>query len=288
MATGYKHSIDIRYSPMGRLMIGRVVSSAVQLGVRRDRLHLLDFDTSLVELPEELYLRGLWDLDAVDPSAVGEFVAKFGAPTPEIAAATGRRGSSDQSDDVMSVRAVVTLEAVQTGVFRLRNLIRCWDHLTGGLSLAEVQGSWEGADDPSPRTAVECAAFLRRLEPALTSFSPVLLGPDSDWPTVDTYSALAAQIFNRVVTGEGFKHCEECHRPFTRYESRTERSRSKPAKARFCSQRCSDRYFNREYRRREQVQKLRGQGLSVPKIAEKMNATAAEVKAWLEGVSKEG
>ncbi len=163
-------------------------------------------------------------------------------------------------------------------------------HLTGGLELADLQADWEGGEQKAPRQAKDCGAYLRHLQPALECFHPLVLGPEDDWPVVGTYSALAAQIFNRVVSGEGFRHCEEetCGRPFIRYMSRTARSRSNPAKARFCSQRCSDRFFNREFRQRERAQKLKARGLSERQIAEKMDLTLVEAKALLEGVSKKG
>lgn len=166
---------------------------AAQLGSTGDRSYLLDIETRLVELSEDLCLHKLWDLDPVD-----------------------------------------------------------------------LQADSEGEEQEAPRQPQDCAAYLRHLDPALGCFHPLVLGSEDDWPLVGTYSALAAQIFDRVVSREGFKHCEEetCTRPFIRYVSRTARSRSNPAKARFCSQRCSDRFFNREFRQRKRAQNLQARGLS--------------------------
>jgi len=288
MSTLYDPLVDLRVSPTGPVVIGRVSISAVQLSDQGDLFYLLDINAGLAKLPRELYVRELWDLDLADLRAVGDFLEKFGPPALNIEASPKRDPAKDRQAD-LPVRAVVTLEAIRAGVSRLRNTIRCWDHLTGGIDVDDLEEQWDGPELP-PASIDKCLDYIYDLEPALACFAPRLPRPDEDFPVVGTYSALAAQLFNRVVTGEGFKHCEEqtCGRPFTRYESRVARAGSKPAKARFCSQRCSDRHFNREFRRREQVQRLKSQGLSTAKIAEKMNATTAEVKAWLEGVSKEG
>lgn len=287
MSNGCDPLVELRVSPTGPVVIGRVPVSAVQLSDQGDLFYLLDINVSLVKLPKELYLRELWDLDLADLRAVGDFIERFGPPTPEIEVPPTRKKAGGRKAD-LPIRGVVTVEAIRAGVSRLRNTIRCWDHLTAGLGLHDFEAGWEG-ETPAPVLS-KCFDYICDLEPALACFVPRLPRSDEDFPVVDTHSALAGQIFNRVVTGEGFKHCEEptCERPFTRYLSRTERSQSKVAKARFCSQRCSDRYFNREFRRREQVQRLRGEGLSIAKIAEKMKATKADVTRWLEGVSKEG
>ncbi len=115
----------LRLSPLGQLKIGPVSTSAVQTGPAGDRFYLLDINAGLVELPEDLYLRDLWDLDPTDPNELRWFMEEFGPPTPEVA--TSRLGRPKSvTGDVLPVTGVVALENLQAGIYRLRNLIRCW------------------------------------------------------------------------------------------------------------------------------------------------------------------
>lgn len=272
-------------------------------------------------LPGEVYIRDLFKLDVKSPEALVEFVTKYGlpvdprapwrdladpnpAPYPTFTQPLGDGSLLDTTlrriretveaalpaDQSWLDRAVFHLDELRLRYRRLRDMVRVWDYLQGGLTEEEFRKEWESRVEEAPQDARDAGRWLAEcLTAALWPYQPVVAF--ENWPPVrpvTSYSGMCLQLFNHVVEGAGYRRCNECRTRFVRHQGEAvTRSARREGDVYFCSKRCTDKYASREYRRRQRAQALRNQGLSIPEIAEKMNATSVEVKAWLKGVSKE-
>lgn len=260
---------NLHITPANPITVGLVPRRVWVLGPDRQMLVADHGPVDWVAVPEEHYLRGAWDLDLSDPRAIAEFVSAWGLPLP---------------DD--SAEAAIT--EIADRLLHVRSLVLCWDHLTGGRDLATVATEWNGAGAPS--TTADAASRLESLTAALTDHSPIVsVSTDNAIYRTNLYAALCAQLFNHVVEGKGYLHCADpkCGRLFVRHLNRNGVPGPEKKTVRFCSQRCQDRYFNEEYRRRQRVTKLQQQGLDAYQIAKQMGQPESEVTRWMEHLDEQ-
>lgn len=256
--------MDLHITPANTIDVGLVPRRTWTADLDREVLYMSDGAADWVAIPEEHYLRGAWDLDLADPRAIADFVSAWGLPLPgDLAGAT-------------------TAEIVER-LAHIRNLVLCWDHLTGGRDLASVGAQWNGPD--APATTVDAASRLESLTAALKDHSPIVsVSAEGATYRTNLYAALCAQLFNHIVEGKGYLRCADpkCGRLFVRHLNRDGVPGPEKKTVRFCSQHCQDRYFNEEYRRRQRVAKLQQQGLDSYQIAKKMGRAESDVLRWME------
>jgi hypothetical protein len=207
-------------------------------------------------LPDELYLRELLDLDVADAQAVATWCGRFGP-----------LGGTDFT--LLPAKARPPAEAAYTlDVFRyhavtLRNLVRTWDAFTSGQAVDALVGGWEpGGARRSASSRADLARVLLRdfgatlsaaLVPLHAEIAITPIGVQPGAKATNTYTAMAAQLWNQVVEGEGYRRCanETCGRLFYRQRGRSEHGQHRTTSLRYCSRECARAQVERERRRRQ-------------------------------------
>lgn len=262
-------------------------------------------------LPAELYLREAADLDLEKEDEIVAFVAEYGAmldpgyalldlvspkemaaPSPalvahrrqvELAITRAVKAGTVPPGTAWMERSIIHLDELVLRLQVLRDMTNVWDSLTGSLELDEVRQRWASRLDDPPASPAEAMSFLaRRLSAALVPLHPQIV-PVEQANVAPLYTALCMQLYDHITRRQTFRRCPECGQRFVSHRGTATQGQYHNKGIVYCSKRCTDVAANRRYRRRQRAKALRGEGLSIPAIAEMMGAETSEVKEWLAG-----
>jgi len=255
--------------PGQRVPVGRVLVVPVTVENSGSSETLGDA-VSWRDVPDELYLRELMDLDLSDARAISAFTATYGVlgrmdwslvPDPS----SKRGGATDPSLIKLQRRLKREAQAWPAGERKrrmskdaivyharlLRDCVRLLDaRQNGGEAKLESSLRLEPAELFVPVV----------LNAGLTAYHVYVDLPDADLhvpygpPRPNLYSALCLQMANHIAEAAVYRRCanESCGRLFVRQRGRAAGSRERRTEGvRFCSAGCARTQAAREYRRRK-------------------------------------
>jgi hypothetical protein len=241
------------------------------------------------EIPDELYMRELVDLDLRDARVIWRFCEEFGH-LGSVRYVPDYPFFSGGPDEYASLDLGGTFGFVREAQ-ALRNCVRIWDSLQGDLGLALVRQRWEGPlglialDDEDfvldtaslelKLTELEANLPTQLPESLLSSYLattlnrglrafPVHLSPESvgiGRPTsadsVNLRSGLCLQFANHIAEHARYSTCqnESCRRKFVRQRGRARMGQHRTVGVDFCSRHCAWAQGQRELRRRKKAQR---------------------------------
>lgn len=245
-----------------------------------------------IEIPDELYLRELRDIDLDDPEAIVAFTNTFGrlghssvskqlqagqdgSLDPQRIGLLGHRPPDETSlpwpDWFREIDESNHLEPF--GVAEIR-LVNEW-----GLQHVDTFRAWAlsfrhiadvvARDTKGNATTDELVAVAAVLDKLLEPFYPSVIGPDptliDDYAPHDPFAdrmprlenILALQVFNHIAAGDIYRVCgnEKCLRRFVHQQGRSQSGRHRGTGVIYCSRNCADSQASLEYRRRRKAKK---------------------------------
>ena len=241
----------------------------------------------LVNLPAELYLKELIDLDLQDEEAILGFVGQFGplgdVGTPYLdlperlrPSQLGKWPSPAQIECAAQLDVLMPPEPMRKFVNRkhyflqkmgsirvhawcLRDAVRLWQVHIGQMSLEEFAKDMELSafmEEPVIEDDVisHLAEILNRgLQPFHARLE--LVDPSNPRSPVqpNLYSALCLQLFNHVAEEAIYLRChsETCNRLFVRQRGRAKQGKYHTSGVKYCSDLCARAQGQREIRRRK-------------------------------------
>ena len=231
------------------------------------------------QVPPELYLRELVELDLESEEAILAFVTEFGplgdirAPASDLSIEFDPSIHPDFDEKILEplesdmetsdLLDVQKIESVRVHAWCLRDAVRLWQVQTGQLSIEELGQIWElGALNMAPPKDVDGAVVLlaQILNAGLRPFHARLeyfrLGEPTTyhgpyWPNL--YSALCLQFFNHVLEEAVYLRCanETCGRLFVHQRDRAKQGQYRSTGVKYCSNYCARAQGQRELRRRK-------------------------------------
>ena len=208
------------------------------------------------ELPRELALRGLLDLDVDIDEAVRDFLLSYGviddvydsrklAPIQLPVARVAMLPRVDQSPD-SSKNHVLNARAF---LHAARALTRHWIAHSEGRAVADawVQEGFEF--DPLPLDGLAWYYFTSCINYGLKPYT-VRFEFAGTKPRPNLYEALCLQIANVVIEGLPPRVCanQNCAHYFIRQQGRAEHGQNRTDGVKFCSASCSRAQWQRDYR----------------------------------------
>lgn len=213
-----------------------------------------------VDLPEELYLRGLLALDLDSDDEVFAFMAEYGVVLHELHKLFGLW----LPDEVRQASQEATVQTFSIEVSRwtlryLRILVRHWiaavedadisaAWAAEGLKIGNEQATWHGWSNL-------LSSFLTPFHVRVQVVVPGAEQPPPPWVTLD--QALALQLSNAISEDLPLRRCanETCGRAYVRQQGRARyaadnRSLHHTTGTRYCSHNCAKAQSERERRRR--------------------------------------
>lgn len=235
-----------------------------------------------VELPDELYVRELLDLDLDDPAQICAFSQAWGRLDGMGAEGWGETWRHLPSNELMqserlfasalsTSRAfadehhlhpafVCHIEAFRLYARPLRAMALHWAAHSGGGSAADLAEAWssQGLRNP-PNTFHTWYWFTTFLNAGLSPFhaSVRVEGPDGPGALAEEhaglYSALCLQLANHLAEGAHLRRCanERCGKLFFRQRGRAVYGHHRTEGVAYCSKECARAQAQRTYRRRQ-------------------------------------
>lgn len=266
-------------------------------------------------VPEEWYLRELASLDLDDVDAIAAFSAEYGLLLEHDWSDLFSDESASHANDDYSYfnrihrdvicemarnevetpdeRSFFHADEFRLRAWRLRDLTRIWEHLTGALDLEEVNAAWESKWMPAPKTTEEAADRLARgLTFGLKSVQmrvEVHGSAASPKASPTLYGALCLQLANHVAEQADYHRCanERCDNLFVRQQGRAAYGHNRTSGVDFCSASCAKAQTTRTYRRHViQARQMGRAGIPVAEIATQLGRDEAMVANWLTGKTK--
>lgn len=212
------------------------------------------------QLEPEFYLWELEDLDLDEPTAIAEFVSRFG---PLTSKRMGRKFMAAEAvygmlRDLIGKKKgvgsedVLPLEEFRLAARTLRDATRGLLASAGMLSVEEMADAWEtkrpfGAAD-GETLELAAAWAIDVINAGLTPFAPRLASSKAQGadeagrtPCYELYNVICLEIFNDIAGGSTFRTCEKCRRVFVRQRGRAVYGQHKrDAHLRYCSKKCAN------------------------------------------------
>jgi hypothetical protein len=232
--------------------------------------------------PQELHLRGLFELDVTDREATAAFMTEHGwfayiggglrgSAQQELGwvvpDTTARRNAieSEPRESDRAFRFLLT-EEVEAGLVKLRNAVRTWHALSGDQQWNRLAEEWERDDFAPPKDAARACAYLDfAVNPGLADVHLSLrmtlpnagqLPFDLAGPQKSLHTALCLMVYNDVDTGSPYFIChnEACRRLFRHKQGGAEFGQQRSKGVLYCSESCQQAQKSREYRRRKRAE----------------------------------
>lgn len=314
--TSLSNSFRITTWPGMRVPVPKVVVAPVTLEIGE----ILFFDDSAgrnsqqKELPDELYLRELWDLDLADSSEILDFSRQFGqlavhgwaqlpiVPNPSqlgfiIPPKKNRKQVSRRTSDLRDLLELrgtdsyLHVEEFKVLVMLLKDMSRVWDMTHGKTNFSQLEEAWE-SDWIEPRNEkfavfILCSylnaglkPFHVRLEIGQGEIDEEVYGQ----PKPSLFQALCLQLANHIAEEAEYRRCanETCGRLFVRQRDRAEYGQFKSEGVIYCSKNCARAQAQRSLRRRQaEVRRLRRQGESIASISKSTGVKKETIKSWI-------
>jgi len=271
-----REPLSKRNEPLAKLGISDPIHEGSLADPHRD-LHFdrEQEDLTYVELPNELVLRGLLELDIDDPNAVCAFLWAHGCigtpfqfPRPGFIYPI-----FDPSPTLADVRAFLllarTLALHWIAHKEGRDLVEPWrmiadlwaDDRTNPLLTTEGD-PWAAVEEAPQHAEDAWIVFVTLLNEGLRAYQAraeyipdefldthtTIGGPDPD-----LYSGLCLQLLNIVTEDLPVLRCANtnCKRVFLRQEGRAEKGQHRTTGVMYCSRQCARAQANRNYRQRQ-------------------------------------
>jgi hypothetical protein len=221
-----------------------------------------------IDLPPEVAIREIPDLDLADPSEIAGFLDRYGAVVPPWHSGAPRNALLS---DYMRPYAAeptedhhVPISLVRFHLEVLRALVAHWEAASSDaddsqIVAAWVEGPWPSIDDERMAWHYWSDSMNAALEPFSVRISVDVDGVAAGLraPLVTTYSALALQIANDVASESPWRRCsnETCGQLFVRQAGRAVHDQHRTSGVKYCSRECARAQAQREFRRRKAQEK---------------------------------
>jgi hypothetical protein len=210
-----------------------------------------------IELPPELVIQELLELDLDDAEDIASFLTEYGAiqrPFPDV-----------PEDDFTSAQYGYEERSVPVADIRrwLDDARLLAQHFVAHASGGDVLEPWKARGHPPLDERYAWASFATMLNHALRLFQVRveldIFGHDEDEDEMlggafpDLYEALCLQIHQLLVSGLPVHHCanDTCQRPFVKQHGTAEHGQYRTKGVAYCSRACAKAQAQREYRRRQ-------------------------------------
>jgi len=236
-----------------------------------------------VDLPDELYLREMEEVDIGDPSSLHGFVSRWGRldwPAAEFGQyrslprlekgvptrAVSKRYSEEDVGERWGYRGFGHVKETAIHVAALRNCRRAYSWLQEPDAFDPAIAEWEMPEvfQRPTNTSMVFLQLKRILEPALKVFAPSIWGSGWSYPgsdgriSCDLYAGLALQLFNHIAKDARYRTCAECGGFFVRQQGRAKYDNQRHYQGvKYCTSQCKERHFRRQYEREHPDRKRR-------------------------------
>ena len=248
----------------------------------------LDLDAQMTthEIPDELYLRELYELDVDSDDHILSFVntyGRLGHPAPQVTRTkTGRLARNNDRQIIRMLGVSVpdfrelpwdewwTETDAHSGVSALGPIERVIFDSTGIQHIDAFRG-WVLAFQRLTRlyqtfqngraNETEMVKLGIVITDLMSPFTPVLIAAgaeDEPWSPTEEQSprlenVLALQMFNHIAEGDVYHLCEFDNRLFVHQRGRAESGQHRSVGVKFCSTQCAQSQASRDYRRRKKL-----------------------------------
>lgn len=226
---------------------------------------VFEFPAGEAELPPELFLRELLELDADSDSEVARFLSRFGVIARHYGTAglwpvtANPSGPPEWPDEVSN--------HVRDAALFLRTARALTRHWLAVLDEGSVEAAWaaEGFTLQLPTDEALWQYFVECLNVGLRAFTvraerpfAWLPGETQGTPRPDLYSALCLQLANHITENATVRRCgnEVCRRPFVRQQNpRSHGQNRTEGVLLYCSLSCGNAQWQRDHRRRKRAER---------------------------------
>ncbi|MHB1324822.1 MAG: hypothetical protein ACYC0L_01220 [Thermoleophilia bacterium] len=276
-----------------------------------------------VSLPEEFYIRELFDLDLTSSQSILEFSKTFGRlgspgwkdllvtdygldmsaypKLRDIDRLQERFLSKGGFQHPLDRYEISSIEDFMQHAAILRDIVRIWLMLSGQTDLQTIVDSWENQVRQPPSSENNAALYLEGfINAGLQPFHANLkisfptddapgstsIAPYSP-PVLSAYSAACLQLANDISENTRYRVCanESCNRLFSKQRGRSEYGHFRTKSIKYCSATCARAQAQRQLRRRQtKVRTLRRQGETLRAISATTGADIETVKRWTAGI----
>lgn len=249
----------------------------------------LDLDAQITthKIPNELYLRELFELDTGDLDQVLGFVntyGRLGHPLPKDTFLDGEKLATVMDRQIIRLfgstvpdfrdlpwdewwaetdkhSGVSALGPIERAIFDTTG-IQHIDAFRGWvLAFQRLTRLYQQFQDGQTNES-EMVKLGIVITDLMTPFSPVLItsgADDETWSPTQEMSprlenVLALQIFNHIAEGDVYHVCEFDNRRFVHQRGRAERGQYRSTGVKFCSTQCAKAQASRDYRRRKKTE----------------------------------
>jgi len=280
--------------------------------------NLSDLGINRISLPEDFYIRELFDLDLTSSDEILEFSKNFGrlgsygwkdfpvidvdlemsiySKLKEIDRLQERFLKHYDFEHPLDKHEFISIYHFVLHAALLRDLVRIRLSLKGDISFEEMVDQWECGAFTPPKNEVHSTLYLERilnagLKPFHVNLTVSYLGneqpenPLHPWGQTSLYSAICLQLANDIAENVTYRHCqnESCGRIFSRQRGRSEYGQHKTkGEIYYCSKWCAKAQAQRGLRRRQtKARQLHKEGVSVNAISKELITDPEVVRRWI-------